>query len=51
METETIFRCVTGDIFRFYEAFYGVSTGILFDIACIDLTLRSRLKTLDVVCI
>ena len=30
METETIFRCVTGDIFRFYEAFCGASTGILF---------------------
>ena len=47
METETIFRCVTGDIFRFYEAFYCASTGILFDIVCIDLTLKKLFGRLN----
>lgn len=32
METETIFRCSTGDIFRFYNAFCNDFSGILFDI-------------------
>ena len=32
METETIFRCYTGDILRFCDAFCGDSPGILFDI-------------------
>ena len=32
METETIFRCCTGDILRFYDAFCGDSPRILFDI-------------------
>ena len=32
METETIFRCYTGDILRFYDAFCDDSPGILFDI-------------------
>ena len=32
METETIFRCSTSDIFRFYEVFCGASLGIYIDI-------------------
>jgi len=32
METETIFRCSTSDIFRFYEVFCGASPGIYIDI-------------------
>ena len=36
METETIFRCSIGEIFRFYEAFCGdfpeILPEILFDI-------------------
>ena len=32
METETIFRCSSSDIFRFYEAFCSDFPRILFDI-------------------
>ena len=31
METETIFRCSIGEIFRFYEAFCGDFPEILFE--------------------
>ena len=47
METETIFRCYTGDILRFYDAFCDDSTGILFDMVRISYTIEEIIWKID----